>query len=196
MKGCETMDSRRKDIYSSVFFIVLAVAYYFQTYNIRSYKSFDVTVLTSASIPRVLAVILLVLSIIQIVSCLKVKERKENIIGNSEEGTLKKEETVELDIEKELKIAQKNEENEKYDIKDIIFTVIFLIVYLLMMDSLGFVISTFLYMVAQITLMTKRAERKKKILFCIVLSAISSFLIFYLFNDVLGMILPIGPIDF
>lgn len=190
------MDSRRKDIYSSVFFIVLAVAYYFQTYNIRSYKSFDVTVLTSASIPRVLAVILLVLSIIQIVSCLKVKERKENIIGNSEEGTLKKEETVELDIEKELKIAQKNEENEKYDIKDIIFTVIFLIVYLLMMDSLGFVISTFLYMVAQITLMTKRAERKKKILFCIVLSAISSFLIFYLFNDVLGMILPIGPIDF
>ena len=73
---------------------------------------------------------------------------------------------------------------------------IFLIVYLLMMDSLGFVISTFLYMVAQITLMTKRAERKKKILFCIVLSAISSFLIFYLFNDVLGMILPIGPIDF
>lgn len=196
MKGCETMDSRRKDIYSSVFFIVLAVAYYFQTYNIRSYKSFDVTVLTSASIPRVLAVILLVLSIIQIVSCLKVKERKENIIGNSEEGTLKKEETAELDIEKELKIAQKNEENEKYDIKDIIFTVIFLIVYLLMMDSLGFVISTFLYMVAQITLMTKRAERKKKILFCIVLSAISSFLIFYLFNDVLGMILPIGPIDF
>jgi putative tricarboxylic transport membrane protein len=196
VKGCETMDSRRKDIYSSVFFIVLAVAYYFQTYNIRSYKSFDVTVLTSASIPRVLAVILLVLSIIQIVSCLKVKERKENIIGNSEEGTLKKEETAELDIEKELKIAQKNEENEKYDIKDIIFTVIFLIVYLLMMDSLGFVISTFLYMVAQITLMTKRAERKKKILFCIVLSAISSFLIFYLFNDVLGMILPIGPIDF
>lgn len=196
MKGCETMDSRRKDIYSSVFFIVLAVAYYFQTYNIRSYKSFDVTVLTSASIPRVLAVILLVLSIIQIVSCLKVKERKENIIGNSEEGTLKKEETAELDIEKELKIAQKNEENEKYDIKDIIFTVIFLIVYLLMMDSLGFVISTFLYMVAQITLMTKRAERKKKILFCIVLSAISSFLIFYLFNDVLGMILLIGPIDF
>ena len=196
MKGCETMDSRRKDIYSSVFFIVLAVAYYFQTYNIRSYKSFDVTVLTSASIPRVLAVILLVLSIIQIVSCLKVKERKENIIGNSEEGTLKKEETAELDIEKELKIAQKNEENEKYDIKDIIFTVIFLIVYLLMMDSLGFVISTFLYMVAQITLMTKRAERKKKILFFIVLSAISSFLIFYLFNDVLGMILPIGPIDF
>ena len=196
MKGCETMDSRRKDIYSSVFFIVLAVAYYFQTYNIRSYKSFDVTVLTSASIPRVLAVILLVLSIIQIVSCLKVKERKENIIGNSEEGTLKKEETAELDIEKELKIAQKNEENENYDIKDIIFTVIFLIVYLLMMDSLGFVISTFLYMVAQITLMTKRAERKKKILFCIVLSAISSFLIFYLFNDVLGMILPIGPIDF
>lgn len=196
MKGCETMDSRRKDIYSSVFFIVLAVAYYFQTYNIRSYKSFDVTVLTSASIPRVLAVILLVLSIIQIVSCLKVKERKENIIGNSEEGTLKKEETAELDIEKELKIAQKNEENEKYDIKDIIFTVIFLIVYLLMMDSLGFVISTFLYMVAQITLMTKRTERKKKILFCIVLSAISSFLIFYLFNDVLGMILPIGPIDF
>lgn len=196
MKGCENMDSRRKDIYSSVFFIVLAVAYYFQTYNIRSYKSFDVTVLTSASIPRVLAVILLVLSIIQIVSCLKVKERKDNTIGTSEEGTLKKEETAELDIEKELKIAQKNEENEKYDIKDIIFTVVFLIAYLLVMDSLGFVISTFLYMVAQITLMTKKAERKKKILFCIVLSAISSFLIFYLFNDVLGMILPIGPIDF
>lgn len=194
MKGCETMDSRRKDIYSSVFFIVLAVAYYFQTYNIRSYKSFDVTVLTSANIPRVLAVILLVLSIIQIVSCLKVKEK--NTISNSEEGTLKKEETAELDIEKELKIAQKNEENEKYDIKDIIFTVVFLIAYLLVMDSLGFVISTFLYMVAQITLMTRKAERKKKILFCIVLSAVSSFLIFYLFNDVLGMILPIGPIDF
>ncbi|WP_303063924.1 tripartite tricarboxylate transporter TctB family protein [Acidaminococcus massiliensis] len=191
------MDSRRKDIYSSVFFIVLAVAYYFQTYSIRSYKSFDVTVLTSASIPRVLAVILLILSVIQIVSCcMKVKEKKYNTTDNREQVTPQKEETAELDIEKELQIAQKNEENEKYDIKDIIFTVVFLIVYLLVMDSLGFVISTFLYMVAQITLMTKKAERKKKALFCLVLSAFSSFLIFYLFNDVLGMILPIGPIDF
>ena len=195
MKGCETMDSRRKDIYSSVFFIVLAVAYYFQTYNIRSYKSFDVTVLTSASIPRVLAVILLILSIIQIISCMKIKETKKSISDNSEQGSLK-EATAELDIEKELKIAQQNEENEKYDTKDIVFTVIFLIVYLLIMDSIGFVISTFLYMVAQITLMTKKTERKKKMLFCVVLSAIASFLIFYLFNDVLGMILPIGPIDF
>ncbi|MGP2528683.1 tripartite tricarboxylate transporter TctB family protein [Acidaminococcus sp. LBK-2] len=189
------MDSRRKDIYSSVFFIVLAVAYYFQTYNIRSYKSFDVTVLTSASIPRVLAVILLILSIIQIISCMKIKETKKSISDNSEQGSLK-EATAELDIEKELKIAQQNEENEKYDTKDIVFTVIFLIVYLLIMDSIGFVISTFLYMVAQITLMTKKTERKKKMLFCVVLSAIASFLIFYLFNDVLGMILPIGPIDF
>lgn len=194
MKGSDIMDSRRKDIYSCIFFMVLAVAYFAQTYSIRSYKSFDVTVLTSASIPRVLAVLLLLLSVIQLISSLRISKKSTNI--EKVDKVDSKVEQTELDIEKELKIAQQNEENEKYDTKDIVLTVVFLIIYLLLMDSLGFVVATFLYMVAQITLMTKKKDRKKKIVFCVLLSAISSVLIFYLFNDILGMILPLGLISF
>lgn len=53
-------------------------------------------------------------------------------------------------------------------------------------------LSAFVYMVLQMTVLTKKAERKKKFAFIIILSAVLSAAIYYLFTKGLSLMLPAG----
>ncbi|MGM9517474.1 tripartite tricarboxylate transporter TctB family protein [Acidaminococcus timonensis] len=192
------MERRRKEIYSGLFFIALAIVYFAGTYTIKLFSAFEVTVLTSASIPRVLAAMLFILGVIQVVT--NVQAAKGDKTGQSiekqTESNPSERQNKELDVSKELAEAEKNEENSQYHYKDIVLTVLFLVVYLVIMSEIGFIAATFVYLVAQIVLMTKKVDRKKKLPRILILSAVVAAVIYYLFSGVFGLILPTGLLEF
>jgi amino acid transporter len=192
------MERRRKEIYSGLFFIALAIVYFAGTYTIKLFSAFEVTVLTSASIPRVLAAMLFILGVIQVVT--NVQAAKGDKTGQSiekqTESNPSERQNKELDVSKELAEAEKNEENSQYHYKDIVLTVLFLVVYLVIMSEIGFIAATFFYLVAQIVLMTKKVDRKKKLPRILILSAVVAAVIYYLFSGVFGLILPTGLLEF
>lgn len=192
------MGKRRQDIYSGLFFIALAIVYFIGTYTIKLYSAFDVIVLSSASIPRVLAVILFISGTVLVASNLRAlkNEKTSKQAQPDAHSSAKKAEDSVLDVDKELAEAEKNEESNRYNYKDIVLTVIFLVIYLIAMENIGFIAATFIYLVAQIILMTKKTERKKKAPFTLILSAVAAVGIYYLFSSVLGLILPTGLLEF
>jgi putative tricarboxylic transport membrane protein len=187
--------NNKRELLSGIVFLVVAVAYFAATYTIQITQAFAVSVLTSASIPRILAGILFILSLIQIISSRKVKTKPAEAAKAASQID---EQTSDggVDIGKEMKKAEANESSSQYDTKNIVLTVVFLLVYLFAMTYLGFTIASFIYMLAQIMIMTKKENRKKKFPFAVVLSLIASLCMYFLFNDLLGVLLPTGPFGF
>ncbi|MCH3950382.1 MAG: tripartite tricarboxylate transporter TctB family protein [Acidaminococcus sp.] len=190
------MSDKRKEILSSAFFAVLSVLYFCGTFSIRSYNAFGVTVLSSASVPRALAVALLVLSLLHIYSVISMDKKAKNAknaakVETSEAKTEEKK-VHGVDIEKELAQAEKNENAGKINNKDVVLTVVFLILYVIGLTYLGFIISTFIYIVAQSELMTLKAKRKQGLIKSIILAAVATAAIYFLFNNLLSLLLPVG----
>jgi hypothetical protein len=187
------MSDKRKEILSSAFFAVLSVLYFCGTFSIRSYNAFGVTVLSSASVPRALAVALLVLSLLHIYSVISMDKKAKNAakVETSEAKTEEKK-VHGVDIEKELAQAEKNENAGKINNKDVVLTVVFLILYVVGLTYLGFIISTFIYIVAQSELMTLKAKRKQGLIKSIILAAVATAAIYFLFNNLLSLLLPVG----
>ena len=189
------MSNDRKDVLSSIFFIVLAIAYFCGTFAIKTYQAFGVTVLSSASVPRTLAVGLLILSVINLLTGLK-KPKQAPVVPETEELVAETAEDGNVDIQKRLAEAEKNEvpQNECYS--DVCKTVVLLILYVIGLIYLGFIIATLLYIFAQSYLMTQVAVRKSKIGFICVLSIVATAVIYFLFNNCLSLMLPVGIFGF
>lgn len=190
------MSNNRKDVLSSIFFMVLAIAYFCGTFAIKSYNAFGVTVLSSASVPRALAVGLLLLSVINLLTGLK-KTKQDTEVAAKTENVIQ-EEAAEggVDIKKRLAEAEKNEAPQDECYSDVLKTLGLLVVYVIGLAYLGFIIATFLYIIAQAYLMTQVAVRKSKMVFICILSAIATAAIYFLFNNCLSLMLPVGIFGF
>lgn len=187
------MSDKRKEALSSIFFAVLSVVYFCGTFSIRGYNAFGVTVLSSASVPRALAVALLVLSLIHLYSALRKTNNAKDATQNAESKDAADTKNVQgVDIAKELAQAEKNENSGEINNKDVILTVLFLILYVIGLAYLGFIISTIIYIIAQSELMTQKAKRKKGIVKSIILAVVATAAIYFLFNNLLSLLLPVG----
>jgi len=187
------MSDKRKEALSSIFFAVLSVVYFCGTFSIRGYNAFGVTVLSSASVPRALAVALLVLSLIHLHSALRTNNSAKDEAQNAEHTDAADMKNVQgVDIEKELAQAEKNENSGEVNNKDVILTVLFLILYVIGLAYLGFIISTIIYIIAQSELMTQKAKRKKGIVKSVILAVVATAAIYFLFNNLLSLLLPVG----
>mgnify|MGYP001093280984 CR=1 FL=1 len=185
--------AQKKQICASGVFILFSIFYLVCTASIKVVNVFGVTVVSSATIPRILGVLLLGLSSIQ---CWKswqdYRKEKNDIQGcehtdgrpNAAEGN--------LDVQAALAEAEANEEKAEVDRTSILQTVGCLVLFVLTMGGLGFMLSAFSYMVLQMTVLTKKEERKKKLLFIVILSAGLSASIYYLFTRGLSLMLPAG----
>lgn len=72
-------------------------------------------------------------------------------------------------------------------------TLVLIAVYVLLMDSIGFVIMTFVYLMAQMYVLAPKEKRNKKnILLFLIISLISSLGIYLLFVRVFFLMLPAG----
>ena len=189
------MSDKRKEVWTSVFFIGLSIVYFWGTFSIRDYNAFGVTVLSSASVPRALAVILLILSLLHIAQIMSdSKIEKSDFVNNT--ITTDNQKIQGVDIQKELAEAEKMENSGKVCNQDVVLTVAFLILYIIGLSYLGFIISTFVYIVIQSELMTQRDKRKKRFLKSTILSIIATITIYFLFNNLLSLLLPVGVFGF
>lgn len=188
------MAEKRKELLVSGAFAAFALFYFASTFSIAQYDAFGATSMNSASIPRILAVLMIVLSIVRIYQIIKPAAAPVDAAANKIESESAKEQKQQ-DIETAIAEAEKNEANTGIDYYSVGLTMIFLVLYMAGLDYLGFLVATFVYMLAQMLLMTKKSERKSSWIKCLVLSLIFTIAIYYLFNNIFELLLPRGLFD-
>ena len=162
----------KKDIGIGLFFFLLAIAYFVGTLSIESYNPFGDAGLSSKIVPQILAVIMAALGLTTVVqSVFKLKKRNADKKIAEASGT---------SVYINRKILGK-----------FIFAIALLIVYIFLFDKLGFIISTVFYLSAMIFLLLPHKNTKTGV-FTVLFSLAVSFLVYTIFNNLLGLILPRG----
>ncbi len=158
----------KKDIGIGLFFFLLATAYFVGTFSIESYNPFGDAGLSSKIVPQMLAVIMAILSFAVVIQAV-LKMKKRSAVNVSDTS-----------VRINRKILGK-----------FIFAIALLTVYIFLFDKLGFIISTVLYLSAMIFLLLPHKNAKTGI-FAVLFSLAVSFLVYTIFNNLLGLILPRG----
>ncbi len=181
----------KTEIGVGVFFLVLAVAYMIGSTTISTFTPFGNRGLDSRSVPVLLGVLTIILSITHIVQVyLKDKKIKNLQIENTEN----KDEICDPD---EVACMEPPEGSiiariDRVIPVKLILSFIYLIIYIALYQPLGFVLSSSLFLIAESILLTNKEERKKWYLFIILFSIGISILIFYIFTNYLTLFLPSG----
>ncbi len=88
---------------------------------------------------------------------------------------------------------------EKTDLKkiiseyrEVIASFVALTIYVALMDAVGFVIMTILYTFVQILILTPREDWKKNYVPAAITAAITGIVLFYIFREMLNVLLPVG----
>ena len=162
----------KKDLGIGLFFFLLAIAYFAGTFSIESYNPFGDAGLSSKIVPQILAVIMAVLGLSTVIqSAFKLKKRNADKNFAEASGTS-------VHINRNV-------------FGKFVFAIALLTVYIFLFDKLGFIISTVLYLSAMISLLLPRKNAKTGI-FTVLFSLAVSFLVYTIFNNLLGLILPRG----
>lgn len=185
--------AKKKQIGASIFFIAVAILYLIGTLSIKTVNIFGVTVVSSSTIPRVLGVLLLILSVLLLVKTLmpqKKEDEQKQAVEVQSSGAVTSADG-QLDIAKSLEEAENSEDGD-VDYLSIVLTLASLILFTVLLDFLGFILSAFIYMVLQTTILTKKAVRVKKLPVTIIFSLAFSVVVYFLFTKGLSLMLPAG----
>ncbi|MFS0750423.1 tripartite tricarboxylate transporter TctB family protein [Oceanobacillus sp. 1P07AA] len=157
-------ENKLVDLFSALFLIVLSVVLYTSTF---SFKQISASKIGSDFLPQVVAIALFVLSGILFVSALNKwnKERKNRaeVIG---------------------------EQKVKLDYTLVLISLGLIAVYLFLIPTLGFLLSTIVYLFIQIYLIST-PEKRSPIKFAVV-SIVVSVSVYWVFKDVFFLMLPAG----
>ncbi len=189
-----SLKKQRTQLLGNVIFLLVAVIYLILASQITVINVFGVTVVSSATIPRILGVLLLILDIISLFQNLAGFKKAKGAVKDplQEVGEKETVENGELDVAQALAEAEALEEDADSDKMSIVLTIASLAVFSALIQPLGFLISSFIYMVLQSFILTLKEERKKKAVFIIILSAVFSVAVYLIFTRGLGLMLPKG----
>ena len=189
-----SLKKQRTQLLGNVIFLLVAVVYLILVSQITVINVFGVTVVSSATIPRILGVLLLILDIISLFQNLAGFKKAKGAVKDplQEVGEKETVENGELDVAQALAEAEALEEDADSDKMSIVLTIASLAVFSALIQPLGFLISSFIYMVLQSFILTLKEERKKKAVFIIILSAVFSVAVYLIFTRGLGLMLPKG----
>lgn len=160
------MLKKYRDVFCGAFLILLAAGLYAASFGI---KSVALNLIKADFFPRLDAALLLVLGVILVVSgFLKAKqappETSETVPFWKNDGTI-----------------------------SMLETLVLLALYIGLMKPLGFVITTFFYLIAQMYTLTPREKRtKRNLALFVVISLVTSLAIYLLFTKVFYLMLPAG----
>lgn len=155
----------KKDFYSSLFFLILGVVYFFASFEIKKITS---TTVDGAFIPQLLSVIMVVISLfLTISSYVKLKRDPEK---NS------------VSVMNELK---------SHIGKKTVWTLVVLFAYVILLGQVGFVVTTIVYLITQI-LILEGAVNKKTMFRSVLVSLIATISVYYIFEKALQVLLPHG----
>ena len=152
----------KKDIGIGLFFFLLATAYFVGTFSIESYNPFGDAGLSSKIVPQILAVIMAILSFAVVIQAV-LKMKKRSAVNVSDTS-----------VRINRKILGK-----------FIFAIALLTVYIFLFDKLGFIISAMIFLLLP-------HKNAKTGIFAVLFSLAVSFLVYTIFNNLLGLILPRG----
>ena len=177
---------QNKELLVGVIFLVVGIAYFELAFTIPIYDAYGgSSVVDSAFVPKVIGVLLIVLSVLQLVFA---SRASKNI--PPAEPAAKSAEAAEEDGEFKVEDWDDDAANRNADTKALIAIFAILIVYMALMSTLGFMISSALFLFATMMLLTPKQKRKLPVI--IILSVVVAVGVYYLFVYGLDMVLPAG----
>lgn len=160
------MFKKYKDAISGGVLILLGVGLYIASFGI---KSVALNLIKADFFPRLIAGLFVILGVILVLTGLS-KAKQHQPAGEKELPFWKNDGTISM-----------------------LETLALIAVYVLLMKPVGFVITTFVYLVAQMYVLTPKEKRtKKNFALFVVISLIASFAIYLLFVKVFYLMLPAG----
>ena len=165
---CKSMLRKYKDVIAGGFVILLGAALYIASLSI---KSLPMNLLKADFFPKMAACMFGFLGICLVMEGVKsAKTFDENVEGDEKDG----------------------EDNASGTIS-MVATLALIALYIFCLEPIGFVLSTIVYLVAQMYILADAAHHSKKdIVLFMVLSVITSVGIYQLFTKVFYLMLPIG----
>ncbi len=154
------MKKKYWDLASGIFLLVFSVALYFGAKNV---KTLSVSSVGSGTFPSIVAVVLAIVSVAIIVGGVK-KARGPDEKAKTDGG--------------------------KPRMWAVVATFVIMAIYATLMPSVGFMITTAVYLFAQMYIMAAK-EHQKPILFGVI-SVVASVSIYYMFVKVFSLMLPAG----
>ena len=153
--------TKYKDLVGAVFFVLFSVFYLIFSFSI------PVRPLTNPRlVPQMAGGLILALSLIHFfISVIKLKDKPS---GDSGEKT----------------------QQPVSDYRKVVLTLLFLVLYIIGLSTLGFIISTFVFLTAQIFLFAPKEKRKP--LPILLPAAICTAVVYFLFSYVFSVSLPFG----
>ncbi|MCL2705007.1 MAG: tripartite tricarboxylate transporter TctB family protein [Spirochaetaceae bacterium] len=168
----------KKEIGVGIFFLLLSVFYLLSTLSISTFDPFSSgrsgIILDSRSLPQMLGILLACLSIIHIIGNV-LKLRKTKLESGS-------------DTQAVMKKPFKFERPQRL----MVITVLLICAYIFFYVRLGFILSSVLFLLLQIFILTPAEKRKKWAIFTVCFSIGVPILLYFLFTRVISMYLPRG----
>ena len=173
----------KREIKLGIFFVLLSALYFLGSLSILTFDPFAKGGLDSRSIPQMLSILVAGLSVIHIVSnVLKLQKAKREAVVSSE-AVASSEAVV-----SGAKAAFKFDRPQRL----MLITVLLICAYIFCFNWLGFILSSVLFLLMEIFLLTPAEKRRRWAVFTVGFSIGTPVLLYLLFTKVLSMYLPRG----
>lgn len=165
-----------RDLFAGIVFVLLSVVYYVASHGIQSFGN-NSDFISAKTIPTVWAILMLVLAFVLIVRSLFEMKR--------------------LKVSGEELWTGRSVKSWFTDHYTVLGTFILLFAYALVLRPVGYLLTTFIYLIIQIILLTEQKKINKKLVVkALILSVVFSILSDYLFVKLLSVPLPSGILGF
>ena len=170
--------SKYRDLTVGIFFLLVAVVYFLDSLTIQSLGLAGRVGVGPTFLPEVIAVITGLLSVVLIVSSLR---------------TLKNAEAVEAVAEVDTQTEEAGEGQEGVRYMTVILTVVLLLGYALLLDPVGFMPVTFLYLFLQFNVAAPKSSKTMKYQIAYLVAAVLvAVIVNYTFVNLFNVMLPQG----
>lgn len=169
-------------------FFIFGLIYFALSFTIDSYAGYGgSSVVDSKFMPQFVGVLLMLLGILQAVSAYKKMRRSDHVNEDTVQDASQA--TKEAD---QINIADYDDDaaSRGADNKSLVLIFAFLLIYLALMTVLGFILSTALYLIATMLLLTPKEKRNIPLM--LIITVVVSVGVYFLFVEGLSLILPAG----
>lgn len=171
--GGEKMEYK-KNLYPGIVFTIFSVLFLILTSQIKKFSGLGADPLGARAVPYLWGISLLFLSIILVIRGMR--QRAQAIQNNTY-------------VKMKLDLTQKIKENQ-----EIILTFISLAVYVALLEPIGFLIMTAVYLFVQTLILTQKEKRRYLLTF--IISIVIAVALDYIFVRLLNVLLPLGIFGF
>ncbi len=169
------MKESKRDLITGAVLLFCTAVYFWKSFEIRVFSGDGATIISARTVPQIWAVFMAVLSLILIVRSV-LRYKKEN-------------------VQADKKTEKSNNFFKEYS--TVICTFVLIIIYALLIENIGYLICTTLYIIIQIPLLTEKTRRTKKtIILSVIVAILFSVITNYLFVNIFNVPLPEGLLGF